>query len=100
LCSEQHRGCYVGALNVLGLRRVILTGNLCDLPEAVLERIKSRVCSGALWARFGNVECLRAPRRRSAGLVAFGIDRLLLRPMATNRKETEKDLENRSKAVG
>jgi predicted NBD/HSP70 family sugar kinase len=67
-----------GALNVLGLRRVILTGNLCDLPEAVFGRIESRVCRGALWARFGSVECVRAPRRRSAGLVAFGIDRLLL----------------------
>lgn len=67
-----------GALNMLGLRRVILTGNLCELPEAVLDRLRSRVCRGALWARFGEVECLCAPRRRSAGLVAFGIDRLLL----------------------
>jgi len=84
-----------GALNVLGLRRVILTGNLCDLPEAVLEKIKSRVCSGALWARFGNVECLRAPRRRSAGLVAFGIDRLLL-PSSGNEPERSRERPGKS----
>jgi len=84
-----------GALNVLGLRRVILTGNLCDLPEAVLERIQSRVRSGALWARFGNVECLRAPRRRSAGLVAFGIDRLLL-PSSGNEPERSRERSGKS----
>jgi predicted NBD/HSP70 family sugar kinase len=67
-----------GALNALGLRRVIVTGNLSELPENAFARLEARVCRGALWARFGSVECFRAPRRRSAGLVASGIDRLLL----------------------
>ena len=34
--------------------------------------------NGAMWARFGQVECLSAPRRRTAGLVAVGIDRLVV----------------------
>ncbi len=67
-----------GALNALGLQRVIITGDLSSLPESAFARLEGRVCRGALWARFGSVECFRAPRRRSAGLVASGIDRLLL----------------------
>jgi hypothetical protein len=34
--------------------------------------------NGAMWARFGAVECTGAPRQRTAGLVAMGIDRLVL----------------------
>jgi len=94
-----------GALNMLGLRRVILTGNLSDLPQAAFERVRHRVCRGALWARFGNIEFLLAPRRRSAGLVAFGIDRLLLpsggdeptRSYGSNRK-TRKQHRTNSRA--
>jgi hypothetical protein len=31
-----------------------------------------------MWARFGRVECISAPRHRTAGLVAVGIDRLVV----------------------
>jgi hypothetical protein len=31
-----------------------------------------------MWAKFGSVECVAAPRRRTAGLVATGIDRLVV----------------------
>jgi len=67
-----------GALNVMGLRRVILTGSLADLPASVFQNLSEVIARGALWARFGKVECSIAPRRRTAGLVAVGIDRLLL----------------------
>jgi hypothetical protein len=30
-----------------------------------------------MWARFGEVECVSAPRRRIAGLVYAGIERLI-----------------------
>jgi hypothetical protein len=33
---------------------------------------------GSLWARFGTIECIIAPRRRSARLVAVGLDRLVV----------------------
>ena len=31
-----------------------------------------------MWARFGQIVCQAAPHRRSAGLVAHGLDRLVL----------------------
>lgn len=67
-----------GALNVLGLRHAVVTGHLTDLPETVLDRLARSVRRGAMWARFGEVVCESAPRRRLEGLVTAGIDRLLL----------------------
>ena len=66
-----------GALNVLGLQRVILTGSLNDLPDAAVKHLSLEIKRGALWGRFGAVVCQRAPHRRAAGLVAFGLDRLV-----------------------
>jgi predicted NBD/HSP70 family sugar kinase len=63
-----------GALNILGLRRVVVTGLLGDLPPVATERLFQAIRSGGLWARFGEIDCLAAPRRRAAGLVAAGID--------------------------
>jgi hypothetical protein len=72
-----------GALNVLGLRRLIVTGLLADLSPAVMSRLRESVLRGSLWARFGDIEIESARRRRIAGLVAIGIDRLVL-PMEKN----------------
>ena len=66
-----------GSLNVLGLRRVVITGALTELVPAVVEQLSDAVQKGAMWARFGEVECVAAPRRRAAGLVAVGIDRFI-----------------------
>jgi predicted NBD/HSP70 family sugar kinase/DNA-binding transcriptional ArsR family regulator len=67
-----------GALNVLGLRRVILTGSLTELPKLVGQRLSESIVRGAMWARFGSVVCELAPRRRTAGLVRVGIERLAM----------------------
>jgi predicted NBD/HSP70 family sugar kinase len=67
-----------GALNVLGLRRLIVTGSLVDLPPVVIRHLAEAVSRGALWGRFGNVHVEGAPRRRIAGLVSVGIDRLVV----------------------
>jgi predicted NBD/HSP70 family sugar kinase len=67
-----------GALNVLGLRRVVITGSVAEMPPVVVKRLSSSIIRGAVWARFGKVECQSAPRRRIAGLVASGIDRLII----------------------
>ncbi|HSY18944.1 MAG TPA: ROK family protein [Candidatus Acidoferrales bacterium] len=66
------------ALNVLGLRHVVITGSLTELPPAVLAHLSRVVRNGAMWARFGDVECAGAPRCRAAGLVAIGIDRFVV----------------------
>jgi predicted NBD/HSP70 family sugar kinase len=69
-----------GALNVIGLRHVVLTGTLAELPPAVMEFLTAAIQRGAMWARFGQVEVEAAPRRRTAGLVAVGMGQLILGP--------------------
>lgn len=67
-----------GVLNVFGLRRVVVTGALTDLSPAVFTYLTEAINRSALWARFGQLKIEKAPRRRKAGLVAFGIDRLIV----------------------
>jgi predicted NBD/HSP70 family sugar kinase len=67
-----------GALNVLGLRRLIITGILAELAPSAVEHLCKTIMRGTLWARFGHLSIEIAPRRRAAGLVAVGIDRLAL----------------------
>jgi N-acetylglucosamine repressor len=67
-----------GALNVLGVRRVVITGALVELPDEVFSALSNAIARGILWARFGQVKIEKAPRRRNAGLVAAGIDRLVV----------------------
>jgi predicted NBD/HSP70 family sugar kinase len=66
-----------GALNVLGVRRLVVTGHLAELPGCV-DYLAARVREGAMWGRFGEIICETAPHRRAAGLVAAGLDRLVL----------------------
>ena len=77
-----------GALNVLGLRRVVITGAIRDLPPAVLNHLSTTISKGALWARFGEISVEGAPRRRVAGLVTAGLDRLII-PMAESERNHE-----------
>jgi len=67
-----------GAINVLGMQKVIITGSLTELPPIVVERLGDAVERSAMWARFGQVLCRPAPRRRAAGLAVAAIDRILL----------------------
>jgi predicted NBD/HSP70 family sugar kinase len=67
-----------GALNLLGLRRVVITGTVTELPPAVFSYLSAGIIKGTLWARFGELKIERAPQRRKAGLVAAGIDRLIV----------------------
>ncbi len=77
-----------GALNVLGLRCVVLTGKLNELPPSVMEYFSGRIVQGTMWARFGQIKVESAPRRRMAGLVAVGIERFVL-PKAAREKKRE-----------
>jgi predicted NBD/HSP70 family sugar kinase len=67
-----------GTLNVLGLTRVVVTGSLTELPPTVMKYLSDAIVRSTLWARFGDVVCEAAPRRRMRGLAAAAIDRLLL----------------------
>ena len=65
------------AMNVLGIRKVVVVGSLVELGEFVIKTLERKITHGAMWARFGTVECVSAPRRRIAGLVYAGIERLI-----------------------
>jgi predicted NBD/HSP70 family sugar kinase len=66
-----------GATNVLGVGQIIITGSLTELAPSVMTYLEQAVVKGTMWARFGQVHCISAPRRRTAGLVAVGIDQLV-----------------------
>ncbi len=66
------------AANVMGIDRVIITGSLNELPASVMEHLSQAVINGCLWRRFGKMICHGAPRYRLAGLVAAGIDRIVM----------------------
>ncbi len=78
---EATGGIIAGAVNVLGLRHVVITGSLTELPRPVMDHLARVIRRGALWGRFGEIVVEPAPRRRIAGLVTLGLDQLLL-PLA------------------
>lgn len=75
-----------GGLNMVGLRRVVITGSVTELPAPVFNYLSEAIIKGTLWARFGELKVEKAPRRRKAGLVAAGIDRLIVPDEASAEK--------------
>jgi len=78
-----------GAMNILGLRRVVITGSVTELPPSVFSFLSNAIVKGTLWARFGELKIEKAPRRRQAGLVAAGIDRLIVPDETTEPAHTQ-----------
>jgi predicted NBD/HSP70 family sugar kinase len=66
------------ALNLLGLRQVVLTGAFRELPPSCVEYLTDSVRQHAMWARFGEISVRTAPRRRQSGMVSVALDRMLL----------------------
>ena len=67
-----------GAVNLLGIRDVVVMGDLPELGPDVVSMLAERLRRHALPARFGALSCRAAPRRRLLGLAAAAMDRLLL----------------------
>lgn len=65
------------ALNLLGLRQVVLTGAFHELPPSCVEYLADAVRQHAMWARFGEISLRTAPRRRQAGMVSLALETLL-----------------------
>jgi predicted NBD/HSP70 family sugar kinase len=86
-------GVIAGALNVLGLRKVVLTGLLADLPGVARNHLETAITRGSIWQRFGQVTCQFAPRHRTAGMIAVGIDRCVV---PADLPETSPGSRNRS----
>lgn len=72
------------ALNTMGLRKIVITGALTELGSDVIKFLEEQIVKGAMWARFGDVQCVAAPRRRIAGLVWVGIEQFVA-PVGTEK---------------
>ena len=66
-----------GGVNVLGLRQVLISGALNDLPAAI-DHLSAAIRRGAMWGRFGDLDCRAIQRRRLLGMISLAIDEVLL----------------------
>jgi predicted NBD/HSP70 family sugar kinase len=66
------------SLNTLGVRTVILTGYMSDLPPVAIEYLRTAISTDTMWARFGTIECRTAARRRLVGLASVAMERTVL----------------------
>ena len=64
-------------VNVLGVRQVLLTGALNEVPAATAY-LCDAVRRGAMWQRFGEMQCRPVTRRRLVGMVSLAIDQVML----------------------
>lgn len=67
-----------GALNVLGVKNLVLTGPFLELGDAVAEELSAAVKRSSMWNRFDAITVVTAPRRRISGLALAGIQRLVI----------------------
>jgi hypothetical protein len=58
-----------------------------ELSPSVFSYLSAAIVKGTLWARFGELKIEKAPQRRKAGLVAAGIDRLIVPDDASTTSE-------------
>lgn len=65
------------ALNTIGVKRVVFTGAVNDLPEHFQRMLSECVARHSLWGRLEDIACDFSPRYRMRGMVATGIDRLV-----------------------
>ena len=70
--------CVSGALNVFGVRRVVLVGRVTDLPAPATDYLIGAIQRAALWSRFDAVAATLAPKRQARGLVVAGIHRFVM----------------------
>ncbi len=66
------------ALNTLGLREVVFSGFMNELPPIVAESLGRAISNDAMWGRFGTIRCRRVPRQRWLGITSIALERTLL----------------------
>jgi predicted NBD/HSP70 family sugar kinase len=70
--------CLAAALNMHGVRRVVLVGRVAELPATATDYLVGAIQRAAMWSRFDAVAVTLAPRRRARGLVVAGIHRFVM----------------------
>jgi predicted NBD/HSP70 family sugar kinase len=71
-------GCIAGVLNVVGLKRVILSGHIRELGLHASDYLIASIRRSAMWSRFDVVEVELVQRRRARGLTIAGIQRVIM----------------------
>lgn len=66
------------ALNTLGLREVVVSGYMNELPSIVYETLGQAISTDAMWGRFGTVRCRRVARQRWLGISSIAVERTML----------------------
>lgn len=66
-----------GALNVLGVKKVVITGYINELPQSVHEVLSKSIQKATVITKFEKIIYQPAPRYRAAGLIAACIDKWL-----------------------
>lgn len=67
-----------GAINTVGVRRVVLSGPVAELGERTVSYLSDAVEAAAMWSRFETVSCIVAPQKRLEGLVLAGIQNAVI----------------------
>ena len=70
--------CVAAALNIYGVRRVVLVGLVTELPAAATDYLVGVIQRSAMWSRFDAVAVNLAPKRRSRGLLVAAIHRFVM----------------------
>jgi predicted NBD/HSP70 family sugar kinase len=66
------------ALNTLGLREVVISGYVNELPAIVAQTLDASIRNDAMWGRFGTVRCRQVPRQRWLGITSIAVERTML----------------------
>lgn len=77
--------CVSGALNLYGVRRVVLVGRVTELPTAATDYLTGAIQRSAMWSRFDAVAVTLGTKRRARGLLLAGIHRFVM-PADWSRK--------------
>jgi predicted NBD/HSP70 family sugar kinase len=77
--------CLSAGLNLFGVRRVVLTGRITELPAPATDYLIGAIQRAAMWSRFDAVAVTLAQRRRGRGLLVAGIHRFVM-PADWSRK--------------
>ncbi len=73
-----------GAMNILGVNDIVITGLLNDWPKHILDDFASCIQNNCMAGQFGKITTTYAPRRRLLGMAAVGVDRVLIPHLTSN----------------
>ena len=70
--------CVSAALNLYGVRRVVMVGRIAELPAPATDYLIGVIQRASMWSRFDAVAVTLAPKRVARGLVIAGIHRFVM----------------------